>query len=146
MIEDIRDAIKTVLEGAGYTVEPFYKFDSDYFQAKTQPEDYPVAFIFGATQYTFEDSIKNSYDQSTPVGIKLVHYSGPTDYPSIFDTAKREFQNLVYNNIRLTPCVHDWSINQMDIKAISLIDENSPSPCYLWDVITTVDFIENGVA
>ena len=146
MIEAIRDAVKTQLEGIGYTVPEFYEFNSGYFQAHTDESDYPVAFIFGATQYDFDDSLRNTLDQNTPVAIKLVHHSGPIDYPSIFDTAKREFQNLVYNNIRLTSCVHDWSINRMDLKALDLIDENSPSPCYCWDVITTVNFIENGVA
>lgn len=146
MIQSIKSAIKTLLENDGYTVEPFYKFNENYFQACTKPEDYPVAFIFGGTQYTFDDTIRNSYDQTTTIGIKLVHYSTAIDYEPIFDTAKRQFQNLVYNNIRLTSCVHDWSINQMDIKALALIDENSPSPCYCWDVITTVNFIENGVA
>ena len=144
MIQAIKGAIQTVLEGAGYTVEPFYKFNENYFQANTSETDYPVAFIFGATQYTFDSTIKNALDQSTLVGIKLVHYSSATDYEAIFDTAKQNFQQLVNDNIRLTSCVHDWSINQMDIKALTLIDENSPSPCYCWDVITTVDFIENG--
>ena len=146
MITDIKLSIQTALEGIGYTVEPFYKFNENYFQSHTDSGDYPVAFIFGATQYEFTDGTKNSYDQNTPVGIKLVHYSDAINYETIFDDAKREFQNIVYDNIRLTSCVYDWTINRMDIKAVTLIDENSPSPCYCWDVLTTVSFIENGKA
>lgn len=146
MIQTIKAEIKSALEVIGYTVEPFYNWKDDYFQARNKPENYPVAFIFGGTQYTFTDGIVNEYDQTTTIGIKLVHYSSVTDYEPIFDTAKRDFMTMVTQNLRLGGCVNNWSINQMDIKALTEIELTSPSPCYCWDVITTVDFIENGVA
>jgi len=149
MIKPIKDAIENVLTAAGYNVRPFYEFTESFLDAYTegtQADNFPMAFVFGATQFEFDTALTNQYNETVPVGIKLVHWTGPIDFEETFDTAKRNFLNLINENVRLGGVVHDWRVNSMHIKALKLIDKDSSAPCYCWDVITTVDFCEKGVA